>query len=208
MNKRGYTKKPTQAWIFSILGEFWVHQRIQSPIFQKPNMQFSKFFCKTPNYGPMINQWSNLTWWFFPREPELFKLEQASLYTLVCSFIPSIVNHHQINFMCFVSTTVRINKESSSHTLPCDILEQMEYISPISWYPSLLDIWVEAILNNLVSPVNIRSSWSHPDGSWIQGTLRAWTQSLWVWKVLSILFDLQNTQLNRRQIHTLSIYIQ
>jgi hypothetical protein len=39
--------------IAAILGEFGVYQRIQSPIFLKPNMQFKQFFCKAPNYGPM-----------------------------------------------------------------------------------------------------------------------------------------------------------
>jgi hypothetical protein len=42
-----------------ILGKFGVDQRIQQcykvAIFLKANMQFLKFVCKTPNYGPILS---------------------------------------------------------------------------------------------------------------------------------------------------------
>jgi hypothetical protein len=61
---------PNSPKMAAILGEFGVHQRIQSPIFQKPNMQFSKFahsvlciIALGHYWGPVIPTVASWTLW-------------------------------------------------------------------------------------------------------------------------------------------------
>jgi hypothetical protein len=62
--------------MLAIFGEFGVYQMIQSPDFYETTCNFQNSIAKhliMTHYD--YHQWSILTWRFFPREPEIFKLE-------------------------------------------------------------------------------------------------------------------------------------